>query len=82
MSSSPGVFVRVNGEMIKSGVYDNKIVSIVGRMTKSMNDIVEIECSDGISVPIRVDEGFQFKANQIVEIMGFLDNASVPIQVS
>lgn len=83
MSCEEGVFARVNKKLIDSGVYNNCIVSIVCKMKNyDANGIVVVECSDGGIVSISVDDAFLFKQDQIVEIMGLLVNANVPVEVS
>jgi hypothetical protein len=69
--------------MIKSGNYDNMIVSLVCRLVEFNGEgIMRVECADGGAMSVQVDEGYDFVPNKIVEIMGHLQDGDTPLQVS
>lgn len=84
MASQPdGAFPRVNLAMIKSGNYNNLIVSLVCRLVEYNGEgIMQVECSDGGAYNVQVDEGYEFTPNKVVEIMGHLQDGETPLQVS
>lgn len=78
-----GAFPRVNLEMIKSGKYDNMMVSLVCRLVEYNGEgVMQVECADGGTMSVLVDEGYEFVPNKIVEIMGHLPDGNTPLQVS
>ena len=82
MSQPDGAFPRVNLAMIKSGNYDNLIISLVCRTVEYNGEgILQVECADGGPMSVTVDEGYQFVPNKIVEIMGHLADGEQPLQV-
>eukprot|EP00956_Cyclotella_meneghiniana_P036186 scaffold122672_cov58-Cyclotella_meneghiniana.AAC.2 len=81
MSQPDGAFPRVNLAMIKSGNYDNLIISLVCRTVEYNGEgILQVECADGGPMSVTVDEGYQFVPNKIVEIMGHLADGEQPLQ--
>ena len=84
MASQPdGAFPRVNLAMIKSGNYDNLIVSLVCRTIEFNGEgIMQVECADGGAMSVMVEEGYKFTPNKVVEIMGHLRDGDTPLQVS
>ena len=78
-----GAFPRVNLAMIKSGKYDNLIVSLVCRHVEYDGvNTLRVECADGGAMPVQVDEGYEFAPGKVVEIMGHLQDGETPLQVS
>ena len=83
MPQPDGAFPRVNLAMIKSGNYNDLIVSLVCRTVEYNGEgILQVECADGGPMSVTVEEGYQFVPNKIVEIMGHLADGEQPLQVS
>ena len=84
MASQPdGAFPRVNLAMIKSGNYNNLIVSLVCRLVEyDGGNSLKVECADGGGMDVTVEEGYEFFGGKIVEIMGHLQDENTPLQVS
>ena len=77
-----GAYPRLNAAMVKQGMYENMIVSIVGRtMTFDGLSTIQFECADGGHVKINVDPDFAYVPGQALEIMGLM-NPDRTIQVS
>ncbi|KAL3782903.1 hypothetical protein HJC23_004882 [Cyclotella cryptica] len=74
MSQQPdGAFPRVNAAMIKSGQYNNLIVSLVCRTINFDGvGVMLVECADGGKMNVSVDGDYVFSPGKVIEIMGHL----------
>ncbi|KAL7481008.1 hypothetical protein ACHAW6_006685 [Cyclotella cf. meneghiniana] len=68
-----GAFPRLNAAMIKSGEYNNLIVSLVCR-TINFDGVgaMLVECADGGKMNVSVDGDYVFSPGKVIEIMGHL----------
>lgn len=76
-----GAYPRVNATMINEGLFNNMIVSIVGRAVNFDGaNLLQLESGDGGRVNINLsDAEFHYVPGQIIEVIGHLDGKNIQV---
>mmetsp|Transcript_26465 Transcript_26465/g.55735 ORF Transcript_26465/g.55735 Transcript_26465/m.55735 type:complete len:121 (-) Transcript_26465:164-526(-) len=79
-----GAYPRVNATMINEGLFNNMIVSIIGRAVNFDGvNLLQLESGDGGRVNINLsDAEFHYVPGQIIEVIGHLDGKNIQFFIS
>jgi len=82
MSEQPdGSYPRINGKVLKSGEYVNKIVSLVGKVEVFDGTSIQLTCSDGVIASVQCETDAEVMQGSTYELIG-LSNDNGTLQVS
>mmetsp|Transcript_26286 Transcript_26286/g.38844 ORF Transcript_26286/g.38844 Transcript_26286/m.38844 type:complete len:117 (+) Transcript_26286:59-409(+) len=84
MSEQPdGSYPRINGKVLKSGEYVNKIVSLVGKVEVFDGTSIQLTCSDGVIASVQCETDAEVMQGSTYELIGLSnDNGTLQLFVS